>query len=332
MFAEPQDYRNEERLLIKMLDQMQIGRLPAELLPLLRNFNSAVMESPCSRCHLLALGHDELGVIVDGLADPLQPELAVAFSSTCLGLRTLLLASLEVLKERYTRAVALCRKFKMSCAEVRGAEFLDGVGRLVADDAATLAMILQTSGLPRLQQLYLGFGDTGMQALCEGLGRGASPSLRILSLAPKNLGPAGVEALAAALSRGAMPRLEVLSISDNPIGNQGVAAMAAPLRKLPALQYVGLSTCGIGDEGVASLVANLGKDDFKGLTQLYLENNLISDVGCAKLIAALKAGALPALEGLFDKDDADRISEHASEAACAALDAALEKRLAGYDR
>ena len=48
-----------------------------------------------SRCLLLALSHDELGVIVDGLADPLQPVVAVALSSTCLGLRTPLQAALE---------------------------------------------------------------------------------------------------------------------------------------------------------------------------------------------------------------------------------------------
>ena len=57
-----------------------------------------------------ALSHDELGVIFDGLADPLQPDVAVAFSSTCRGLRTPLQAALEVLQERHARAVALCRK------------------------------------------------------------------------------------------------------------------------------------------------------------------------------------------------------------------------------
>ena len=64
-----------------------------------------------------ALSHDELGVIVDGLADPLQPVVAVALSSTCLGLRTPLGAALEVLKERYERVKALCR----STSELRGA-------------------------------------------------------------------------------------------------------------------------------------------------------------------------------------------------------------------
>ena len=57
-----------------------------------------------------ALSHDELGVIVDGLADPLQPVVAVALSSTCLGLRTPLRAALKVLKQRYAKAKLICRK------------------------------------------------------------------------------------------------------------------------------------------------------------------------------------------------------------------------------
>ena len=57
-----------------------------------------------SRSLLIALSHDELGVIVDGLADPLQPGVAVALSSTCLGLRTPLFAALQVLQARHGRA------------------------------------------------------------------------------------------------------------------------------------------------------------------------------------------------------------------------------------
>ena len=151
-----------------------------------------------------ALSHDELGVIVDGLADPLQPVVAVALSSTCLGLRTPLQAALEVLKERHARAVALCRKLGMSCAELRVAEELGWYSKgLTADDMATLAMILMTNGLPRLQELYLmgnSLGNAGMQALCEGLGHGAVTSLQTLYLGMNNIGPAGAEALAAALA------------------------------------------------------------------------------------------------------------------------------------
>jgi len=245
-----------------------------------------------------ALSHDELGVIVDGLADPLQPVVAVALSSTCLGLRTPLQAALQVLRQRHERALALCRKLDKSCAEVRGAETLYASGHLVADDVATLGMILCTNGLPCLRDLRLDgndFGDAGVQGLCEGLGRGAAPSLRILDLSCNSFGPAGAEALAAALGRGATPKLEVLGIYQNPIGNQGVAALAVPLRKMPGLDRLYLWDCKIGDEGVASLVDNLGKDDFKNLTRLDLDYNKITDAGVTKLLAALDAGGLPKL-------------------------------------
>ena len=75
-----------------------------------RRASASGSSDDASRCLLLALSHDELGVIVDGLADPLQPVVAVALSSTCLGLRTPLQAALEVLKERHARAVALCSR------------------------------------------------------------------------------------------------------------------------------------------------------------------------------------------------------------------------------
>ena len=252
-----------------------------------------------------ALSHDELGVIVDGLADPLQPVVAVALSSTCLGLRTPLQAVLGVLKERHERAAALCFKVKMSCAELLCAEELGyrayNAG-LTASDMATLGMILRTNGLPRLMQLSLfmqNIGDAGMQALCGGLGRGAAPSLQQVDFRKNELGPAGAEALAAALSKGAMPRLVRVQLSRNPIGKQGVAALAAPLRKLPAVESLSLGFCEIGDEGVTSLVANLGKDDFKKLEDLYLTGNQITDTGAATLVAALDVAGLPALDLLF---------------------------------
>ena len=266
------------------------------------------------------LSHDELGVIVDGLANPLQPVVAVALSSTCKGLRTPLRAALELLQERHGRAVALCNKVGTTCAGLAGAKTLVWRAKgLTADDMATLRMILRTSGLPRLNGIDCSnnsFGDAGMQSLCDGLGSGGAPKLRALNLDQTNevgshevgptgavvrnhgnddFGPAGAEALAAVLRSGALPELRALSLNGASIGSQGLTNLAAPLRKLPALLWLALGLCEIGDEGVASLVGDLGKDDFKALRQLHLIGNKITGMGMAKLAGAIDAGGMPKL-------------------------------------
>jgi len=296
-----------------------------------------------SRCLLLALSHDELGVIVDGLADPLKPVVAVALSSTCLGLRTPLRAALEVLQQRHEKAAALGRKadkrlhdllrirtrlVPLTCADLRDAEELNWHNRrLTADDMATLATILPW--MPTLRQLDLSgnsFGDQGLQFLVEGLGRGAVPSLKTLELSSVDFGPVGAEAFAAALRMGALPNLEILFLGNSKMG-KGVAALAPGLKKLPALRLLDLGVSEIDDEGVSSLLDNLGKDEFKALEELHLDGNLLTDKGCATVVAALKAGALPAIKEFYHPDEASMITVHASEEACAAVDAALQKRL-----
>ena len=250
--------------------------------------------------HLLELSHDELSVVFDGLADPLQPAIAVALSSSCLGLRTPLLAALKVLAQQHSRALALCHKVGMSCcAELRGVEYVDWheIG-LIADDMAMLALILRTNALPELRSLCLhnnGFGDAGMLALCEGMGRGAHPSLNTLVIGSNVVGLAGAEAVAAVLSRGMLPRLEILCLSVSPFGNEGMAALSPALRSLPRLKYLGLANCDIGDEGVASLVADLDKDDFKALEKLWLKDNKITDAGVTQLVAVINSGGLAKL-------------------------------------
>ena len=325
--SQPHEYREAERTLTRLLDLMHRGRLPAQLLPLLDNFHAAVSAEPAWRCHLLALSNDELGVIFDGLADPLEPSIAVAFSSTCKGLRTPLQAPLEVLKQRHTKAKALWSKTDTleSLASMRDAACLTWEERdLTADDMATLSMLLRTAGLQKLDEIAVvgsHFGDAGVQALCEGL---AYSSLSNICLEDNNIGTAGAEALGATFRSGGLPDLEVLSLGGNRIGKQGVAALAEPLRKQPRLRLLDFSGCEIGDEGVAALVDNLGKDDFKALEQLWLQHCGLTDVGCATLVSALDNGGLlrTRIHGIVNRRNTN---PDASEAACQAVVDAKER-------
>ena len=248
------------------------------------------------------LSHDELGVIFDGLADPLQPIVAVALSSSCAGLWTPLRAANHQLRLQHERVGLLCRKVGMSCAELRDAVKLYWARKhLAAEDMAILGMLLPKR-LPMLRELVLyqnGFGEAGMQNLCDGLGQSDASSLRILNLGKNNFGPAGAEVFAAALRRGALPNLETLILSDNPLGKQGAAVLAAPMRKLPLLTQLHFVSCELGDEGLASLLDNLGKEDFKALGTLDLVGNGLTDDGCATIVCALNNATMPMLTRLW---------------------------------
>ena len=285
-----------------------------------------------SRCHLLELSHDEVGVIFDGLADPLQPNVAVVFSSTCKGLRTPLQVALEVLAEWHARVLVLCNKVgnvyrnynathvELTCTLLRDEEDLSCNNRcLTASNMATLGIVLRTNGLPRLRRLHLfnnDFCDGGVHGLCDGLGPGSLPSLMMLDLENCNIGPAGAESLAAALHRGAFPKLEELHLSVNKrLGNQGAAALAAPLRNHSRLDRLVISGCSIGDDGVSSLFANLDKDDFKALNQVWLNGNPLTDKSSATLLDAIRDGALSRLKGmyLYDCEHLSTEAQHALE-------------------
>ena len=135
-------------------------------------------EEAVSTGPLGALSHDELGVIFDGLADPLQPAVAVALSSTCLGLRTPLRAALEVLEQRHKRAADFCFKVGTSCAKLREAHAVNwGNMWLINNDMELLGTIVLPS-LTRLKRLNLEhnlFDEVGMQVLCEHMGAGDLP-------------------------------------------------------------------------------------------------------------------------------------------------------------
>jgi len=268
------------------------------------------------------ISHDELGVIFDGLADPLQPDVAVALSSTCKGLWTLFRAGLGVLAQQHKEVDALCRKLGSTCALVRESENCYwGAKKLNADDMATMAKIL--CWLPNLTGDIIvfnnGIGDRGMQNLCPGLTPAMTPglSLKRLSLGKDTFGPVGCEALAAAFRGGALPNLELLTLGYNEnISDGGVKALAGPIRRLPRLREIHLARCDIGDEGAAALFAGLGKDDFVGLRTLSLDGNKLTDTIFKTLISTLNGDALPVIgfidlrfNGLEDEEAAAAVVE-----------------------
>ena len=289
---------------------------------------AALSPSSPPPARLLDLPTDLLDRVVDGIADPLEPAAAVALSSSCKGLRALLRAVLERLRRQHNEATEFCHRAVFLGEGGEGAgdrralernrasswlqntlelsldpevvwEDVDGlcVERLNTQDITTLAMILRTNGLPRLQRLYLGknlFNDEAMITLCGALRAGTMPSLTNFAIFNNRFGPSAADALAAALSRGAMPNLDTFAVYNNPIGNQGLAALKAPLRKRE-LWFLAFLDTGIDDEGVSSLMHDLVEDDFPSLGKLNFGRNSLTDRSCDAITAAISRGAMPAL-------------------------------------
>ena len=221
----------------------------------------------------------------------------------------------------------MAAKSASCCADLREALKVSWAGRPAlgnVNDLATLGMLLPfMPTLTKLKLNHIDMGDAGLKALCECLGHGNVSSLSRLELGSNQFGPMGAEALAAAILRGAMPKLEQLALSSNLLGNQGVAALALALRKLPVLKRLDLSACKFGDEDVASLLDNLAKDDFKALEILVIVANNVTDVGCAKLVAAINGGRMPKLR------DVAVLRNSASNAAAKSIIDAIQDRAIG---
>ena len=234
---------------------------------------------------LSALSGDEVRNIFWHACNPLEPHVAVAFSSTSHELWALTQAMRLQLRSNHEAVATLCRKAgkrygKFSqlqrCKKLREARRIEFGGWNGDLSAAELAMI-GTLGpvLPVLEQMQLSgqryFGrdihgtlreiqcqlaaDDGVQRLVAGLGAGALPAMTTLAIYNLHVGDAGASALAAALDRGALPRLENLTLCKAAIGDLGLVALAPALRLLPALKELYLMSNLFGDEGLAALVA-----------------------------------------------------------------------------
>ena len=252
---------------------------------------------------LCVLDNDALGVILEGLRNPLEPGDAVGLGSVSHRLRALTKALRDQLRADHEVAATLCRKVGMrSCKELREARVVSwhNAGLTTAD--LTLLLTLAPV-LPALEKLSLhGSSEEadpeGTQQLVAGLSTLACIHMLALSLG-MHVGDAGALALAAALGRGALPQLRLLSLTRAGIGDAGLVALAPALQHLPALEELYLQGNPFGDEGLAALVAlPLPAGGLKKLRELYLSRTQVTDAGCTALVSALDSGALPALEHL----------------------------------
>ena len=266
------------------------------------------------------LSPDLSGVIFSQLCNTLDPGVAVAFSSASSELWALTHAQRQQLKADYNAAATLSLKLGMQgCKELREATTVEMRTRtcLSEDDLATFGTL--GSLLPALKKLAphplclneRAAGHDGVQRLAEKLGARALPGLTSVSFNNMHVGDAGASALAAALDRGALPRLKHLYLSNAAIGDAGVVALAPALRRLPELRTLCLSGNRLlGDEGAAALVAPppppagappppTGVLMTSELRRVWLIDTRTTDTGCAALAAALRSGALPALQDLF---------------------------------
>ena len=144
---------------------------------------------------LSKLSGDEQGIIFGQLCNPLEPSLAVYFSSASRELRLLLTPALQQqLKAAHEAAVALCNKMGMrSYKELREAGSVSWHNKgLSAADLTTLATL--GSVLPALTNLNLAetsgsAGPDGVRLLFEGLIAGALPAVTYLGTRTQNPNP-----------------------------------------------------------------------------------------------------------------------------------------------
>ena len=295
---------------------------------------------------------DALGVVFRHAYNPLEPRIALDFSSasrelwalsTVTGLR-------QQLRDEHEAAAALCRKMGLrctwlgrggckawppcipackawwSCKDLLEARHLDLGGKdLKAADLATLGKL--GSSLPVLESLTLYMLDDVLLNLdvWVDIDWNAAPPAFWLALGPA--GYDGVQRLAEGLGAGALPALTDFCLDNVHVSDAGASAFAAALSRGALLRLMGLELCSaaLSDAGLVALAPALRR--LPALEHLELRHNPLGDEGLAALVAPppLPAGALsPPTGGLTKLEWLSFNDTQVTDAGCAALAAALE--------
>ena len=305
--------------------------------------NSTMKDDPAAPM----LSEDELRLLTSLLCCPLQPQVAVAWFSTCHAVHS---ASAEVvatlkaqhlaigrLRDKLNRAsqTSQFQSASWGSGSVNGALLVPSVASfrdvdrahwtgsgLTATDCEAVGTLLCSGLMPLLSDLSLAhnpIGEEGARALFAPLGADALPA-QWLSLASCEVGDKGLASLANALERGALPQLRALKLQCNQFGATGSAALGACVGSgaLRGLSQLCMNDNSLGD--AEAFWAAMRPGAMAGLVQLYWYSAGLGDVGLAAFARALSDGAMPGLRDLFLQENAF------GDAGLEALSAALGRR------
>eukprot|EP00964_Phaeocystis_antarctica_P128317 scaffold92091_cov69-Phaeocystis_antarctica.AAC.1 len=299
---------------------------------------------------LCLLGGDVLGLILEGLRNPLDPRAAVSLGSVSRRLRALTQELRRQLRADHESVAELCLctiwchscgghrltemsgSVPMSCKELHEAktasfrfeistwsERWERWERRSACPAQGTLATLGTLGLvlPALEELLL-TEYHNRELLLE---YHCLEAFQMEHRPPHD----GVQQLAVGLNAGALPALTTLIASCMHVGDAGASALGAALGRgaLPRLKSLTLQAAAIGDAGLVALAPALW--GLPALEELGLQHNPLSDEGLAALVAPPPpAGALsPPAGGLAKLKRLNLGFTQVSEAGCAALSSAL---------
>ena len=277
-----------------------------------------------TRCSLLELSHDELGVIIDGLVNPLEPIVLVAFSSTCKGLRMPLGATLEVLARQYGRVMKELfftdhrptwnieghvhddRAIRRSgdddqayvrtpsfCRELRETRVLKSTGYFSIDskDLAMMGELLLGKRLPMLESLELGihFGvpSPPYSAAWQELCDDYDSGLFDILDAVLDLPTldTGLKVLCESLGCGDLPALSNLQLSNRRVGSAGTRALAGALRRGAMPKLTRIFLGGEALDSEALAELAAALRDRQSLVTLSLDDCRIGDAGIISFLA-----------------------------------------------